>query len=241
MIDGEVPLPYKHLGGITLQISIIIPMLNEAANILDTLASIQNASDVEVIAVDGESGDDTAKLAKSCGAKVIYSPPGRARQMNKGATAAKGEVFLFLHADTHLPEGFDGYIRRFMDQPSIAAGAFGLRLDGKFPGKRLIERSINFRAKHFQMPYGDQAIFLRAGMFFDIKGFPDIPVMEDFELIRRLRRRGRIVLAPVSVITSNRRWRALGTWQTTLINQAAIMAYRLGISPTRIARWYKKK
>jgi rSAM/selenodomain-associated transferase 2 len=216
-------------------------MLNEAANILETLACIQNASDVEVIAVDGESGDGTAELAKSWGAKVIFSPPGRARQMNAGAAAAKGEVFLFLHADTHLPEGFDGHIRRIMDQPNIAAGAFRLRLDGEFPGKRFIERAINFRAKYLHMPYGDQAIFLRAKMFFNINGFPDIPMMEDFELIRRLLRRGRVILAPASVITSNRRWKNLGTWQTTLINQAAIVAYCLGISPTRIARWYNQE
>jgi rSAM/selenodomain-associated transferase 2 len=216
-------------------------MLNEAANILETLACIQRASDVEVIAVDGESGDGTAELAKSWGAKVVYSPPGRARQMNTGAAAAKGEIFLFLHADTHLPEGFDGHIRSIMDQQNIAAGAFRLRLDGEFPGKRFVERTISFRAKYLHMPYGDQAIFLKAKMFFNIKGFPDIPIMEDFELIRRLRRRGRIVLAPASIITSNRRWKALGTLKTTLINQAAIVAYCLGISPTRIARWYNQE
>lgn len=221
-----------------MQISIIIPTLNEAANILETLACIPKFSDVEVIAVDGESGDGTAELAKSWGAKVIQSPPGRARQMNKGAAVAKGEIFLFLHADTHLPEGFDIHVRRIMDQQDIAAGAFGLRLDGEFPGKRFIERAINFRAKYLHMPYGDQAIFLKAKMFFYINGFPDIPIMEDFELIRRLRHQGRIVLAPTFIITSNRRWKALGTWQTTLINQAAIMAYCLGISPDRIARWY---
>lgn len=226
---------------LALQISIIIPMLNEAANILETLACIQNASDVEVIAVDGESGDSTAELAKSWGAKVISSPPRRARQMNAGAKEAKGEIFLFLHADTHLPEGFDGHIRRIMDQPNIAAGAFRLCLDGEFPGIRFIERAINFRAKYLHLPYGDQAIFLRAKMFFKINGFQDIPIMEDFELIRRLRRRGRIVLAPASVTTSNRRWKSLGIWRTTLINQTAFVAYCLGISPTHIARWYNQE
>lgn len=224
-----------------MQISIIIPMLNEAANILETLACIQKTSSLEVIAVDGESADDTAALARSWGAKVICSPPGRARQMNTGAAAAKGDVFLFLHADTHLPEGFDGYVRCIIDKSNVAAGAFGLQIDGEFPGIRFIERVINFRAKYLHLPYGDQAIFLKAKMFFKVNGFPDIPIMEDFELIRRLRRQGRIALAPASVITSNRRWRTLGTWQTTLINQTAIAAYRLGISPTRIARWYNHR
>lgn len=215
-------------------------MLNEAANIMAALASTQDASDVEVIAVDGRSDDGTAKLAKSYdGVKVITSDPGRARQMNAGAKAATGEIFLFLHADTILPEGYDGHVRRIVNQPGTAAGAFGLKLYGGSPAMRIVEWGANIRSKYLQMPYGDQAIFLTADTFNDINGFPDIPIMEDYELVWRLRRRGRIVLAPASITTSTRRWKNFGVWQTTLINQAAIAAYCLGASPSRIARWYR--
>jgi rSAM/selenodomain-associated transferase 2 len=223
-----------------LRISVIIPMLNEAANIGRALASTRGISNVEVIAVDGQSYDGTAKLAKSYdGVKVITSAPGRAHQMNAGAKAATGKIFLFLHADTILPKGFDDHVRRIVNQPGTAAGAFGLRLFPKSPATRIIELGINLRSKYLQMPYGDQAIFLKADTFYDINGFPDIPIMEDYELVWRLRRRGRIVLAPASITTSTRRWKHLGIWQTTLINQAAIAAYCLGASPSRIARWYR--
>ena len=190
--------------------------------------------------VDGQSSDNTVKLAGSWGADVILSPPGRARQMNTGAAAARGEIFLFLHADTHLPKHFDDYVRQILVQPGIVAGAFTLHLNETSSGMQIIAWGINCRSRYLQMPYGDQAIFLKADTFYDIGRFPDIPVMEDFELIRRLRRRGRIVLAPVSITTSTRRWKNLGPWQTTIINQALIMAYCLGIPPSRIARWYNR-
>ncbi len=216
-------------------------MLNEAANIAGTLASTRNASNVEVIAVDGQSNDGTAKLAGSYdGVKVITSDPGRARQMNAGAKAATGKILLFLHADTTLPKGYEDHVRRIVNQPGAAAGAFGLQLSEESPVMRIIEWGTHLRSKYLQMPYGDQAIFLKADTFFDINGFLDIPIMEDYELVWRLRRRGRIVLAPVSITTSTRRWKHLGVWQASLINQAAIAAYSLGASPSRIARWYRR-
>jgi hypothetical protein len=219
-------------------ISIIIPTLNEAANIEATLASVQGASDVEVIVVDGGSRDHTADLARACGATVLTTEAGRAGQMNAGAAAAKGEVLLFLHADTRLPERFDEFVRQALSRPGTVAGAFKLRIDGSAWGLRMIERLANWRSHRWHMPYGDQAIFLRAETFHDIGGFPDMPIMEDFELMRRLRRRGRIAIVPVPIVTSARRWEKMGVLKTTLINQAMIVAYLLGVSPLRLARWY---
>ncbi|MBW2307584.1 MAG: TIGR04283 family arsenosugar biosynthesis glycosyltransferase [Deltaproteobacteria bacterium] len=220
--------------------SIIIPTLNEAGNIVSTLKSIREASDTEIIVVDGGSDDETVPLAGSYGAEVIISPAGRAGQMNRGAAAAKGEVLIFLHADTRLPPGFDRHVHHVLAQPDTAAGAFELRIDSPLRRLRIIERIANLRSRLLQMPYGDQVIFLRADMFREVGGFPDMPIMEDLELIRRLRRRGRIVIAPAPALTSARRWIKLGICQTTLINQLAAVAYFLGISPTRIAHWYNR-
>jgi len=223
------------------RISIIIPTLNEAANLPATLASTRDAADVEVIVVDGGSGDKTADVARSWGEEVLASGPGRARQMNVGAARATGELFLFLHGDTRLPGGFDHYVRTILARPGVVAGAFQLRIDGDLPGLRIMERLVHVRSRRLQFPYGDQGIFLRASLFREIGGFPDMPIMEDFELVRRLRRRGRIVIAPVPVLSSARRWESLGILRTTVINYAIPLAYYLGAPPSQLARWYHKE
>ena len=221
------------------QISIIIPTLNEAATILAALESTSKATHAERIVVDAGSSDDTLKLAESWGARVLQTVCGRARQMNAGAGAARGELLLFLHADTCLPNGFEDHVRQVMAQPGVAAGAFELRIDGTGRSLRIIERLANWRSRRMQLPYGDQAIFVASDRFRHTGGFLDIPIMEDFELISRLRQQGRIVIAPASVTTSARHWKKLGTWQTTLLNQALILGYCLGVAPSRLARWYR--
>lgn len=221
-------------------ISIIIPAINEADHIANTLESIGPGNKKEVIVVDGGSKDDTVRIATSLGARVITGTPPRARQMNRGADHATGEVLVFLHADTRLPEKFEDVIFKSFKQPKMVAGAFELRMDSHTPGLRLIERLANWRSRYLKMPYGDQAIFVSSKLFHELGGFLDIPIMEDFELIRRLRKQGSIVTLPVPVFTSARRWQNFGIVKTTVINQLVIAAYVMGIAPEVIARWYHR-
>jgi rSAM/selenodomain-associated transferase 2/rSAM/selenodomain-associated transferase 1 len=222
-------------------ISIIVPALNEGGAIKKTLLLAQLADNVEVIVADGGSQDGTVQVSLSAGVRVICAPKGRARQMNAGAAAATGEILLFLHADTHLPEGFDEMVRQALSTPGAVAGAFELRIDSPQPLLRLIETGVNWRSRLFQMPYGDQAIFLPASVFRTCQGFPDTAIMEDFLLMLRLRRLGKINIVAVPVLTSGRRWQKLGVLKTTLINQLVIVAYFLGVPPERLARWYRRE
>jgi rSAM/selenodomain-associated transferase 2 len=232
----------------TAKISIIIPTLNEAGNLKaailtvdNTNATNQHSTNIEVIVVDGGSQDDTVAIGQSSGVKVILSDPGRATQMNAGALAAKGEILVFLHADTRLPAGFDAMIRTALQQPGTVAGAFALRIDASLGGLRWVEKGVNWRSHLLQMPYGDQAIFLTKAVFQQIGGFPELPIMEDFELIRRLKLIGKITIISTPVVTSPRRWLQKGVIQTTLLNQIVIIAYLLGVSPERIRSWYRRE
>jgi len=221
-------------------ISIIIPVLNEVGILPATIANICLNPNVEVIVVDGGSQDGTVELAESLGVKVLSAGGGRAGQMNAGAMKATGDILLFLHADTHLPPRFDALVRQALKQPFTVAGAFELQIDASLLGLRLVERGVNWRSRWFQMPYGDQALFLKTELFHDLGGFLDLPIMEDFELVCRLRRRGRIVTIPVPVLTSGRRWQKLGVLKTTIINQVVIVAYFLGVPTEQIAYWYRR-
>ncbi|MBE9111371.1 TIGR04283 family arsenosugar biosynthesis glycosyltransferase [Nodosilinea sp. LEGE 07298] len=220
-------------------ISIVIPALNEASSLPMVLEAIQAAANVEVIVVDGGSSDGTAEVARAMGARVVESTRGRSRQQNQGARVAKGSILLFLHADTCLPQGFDQAIRQTLSQSGVVAGAFTLAIDSPRQGLRWVEWGVNLRSRYLHMPYGDQAIFLKAEVFHQLGGFPDLPMMEDFELVRRLRKLGKVAIAPRAVVTSDRRWRSLGILRTTLANQVMIMGYLLGIDPHRLARWYQ--
>jgi len=221
-------------------ISIVIPTLNEAENLASTLASTKSSVDLEIIVVDGGSSDGTTDVARNFGVRLLTTAPGRARQANAGGLAARADVLLFLHGDTRLPRGFEWYVLDVMGKKSVVAGAFTLGIDGPEFTFRIIEMLANFRSRVFQMPYGDQGIFLRGEAFRAFRGFPDMVLMEDFVLMRRLRKRGKIAILPVAVSTSARRWRKFGIFKTTLINQAVLLGYFLGSNPERLARWYKK-
>ena len=220
------------------QISIIIPALNEEKTIAKTIDSVNDGFNVEVIVVDGGSSDKTVYEAKSAGAQIIKSQPPRSSQMNKGAEEAKGEILLFLHADTILPSGYELTVRGTLDYPEICAGAFHFKLDEESPSLSRSEKLANFRSEILKMPYGDQGIFLKKSLFDEVGGFPEMPIMEDFEFVRRVRKYGDIFTAPFPAITSDRRWKERGVLKTTTINQLMIVGYYLGISPEKLRKWY---
>jgi hypothetical protein len=223
------------------KISIIIPALNEAATIARTISHLAGGGQLEVIVVDGGSTDETAELAASGGAKVIHSKPGKAVQMNAGAAAAAGDILVFLHADTLLPGGFSDQIISALNQKGVAAGAFRLRIGSNAAGLRIIEHVANWRSRLLRLPYGDQALFMKKSLFEEIGGFPDLPIMEDFLLVRRLERKGKTVILPAAVVTSPRRWLHLGILKAWLINQLIVIAYYLGASPKQLARFYRRE
>jgi rSAM/selenodomain-associated transferase 2 len=161
--------------------------------------------------------------------------------MNCGARAATGDALVFVHADTRLPERFDEHVRATLARPDVAAGAFELAIDAPQRGLRFVERIANWRSRHLAKPYGDQCLFLGAALFRRVGGFPEIPIMDDFEMVRRLQRSGRIEIVPVPATASARRWQRLGVWRTTLINQAIIMGYYAGVTPARLAHWYDRE
>lgn len=223
------------------RISIIIPTLNEAATIDRTLSRLKANRNPEVIVVDGGSKDATAELAKSYAAKFIQTNPCKATQMNTGASAAKGDILVFLHADTQLPEHFENQIQYALNQKDAVAGAFRLAIDSRAKGIRFIECMVNLRSRYLRMPYGDQALFMKKTLFNEIGGFPDMPIMEDFLLVRRLKHKGKIVILNESVMTSPRRWLHLGIFKTWLINQLIIVAYYLGFPYERLTRLYRRE
>ena len=223
-------------------ISIIIPVLNEAKIIQPILNELQQHSGVEIIVVDGGSQDNTVAMARQTGVKVISVPhQGRAAQMNAGANVACGDILLFLHADTKLPANFVKLAIETLKPPDVVAGAFELAIDGSAKSLRWIELSVKMRSRLFSLPYGDQAIFVSKAAFVDSGGFADLPIMEDFEFIKRIRRQGKVKIASAKVTTSGRRWQKLGVWKTTLINQIVIAGYYLGISPTKLSNFYRHK
>lgn len=222
-------------------ISIIIPVFNEAAIIQQNLNNLLCChQEVEIIVADGGSDDQTLELAKSMGVKTLVCVPGKARQMNLAAGIASGEILLFLHADTFLPADYATFVRNILAKPNTVAGAFRLKINAPQLSLRLVEKIVNWRSHFLSLPYGDQAIFMKSEVFKDLGGFLDLPIMEDFDMMLRLRKQGKIGIAPVSVLTSPRRWQKLGVFQTTLVNQLIIIGYFLGANPHKLANFYRR-
>lgn len=225
--------------GRPVKLSVVIPALDEACRIAGAVASATGEG-VEVIVVDGGSRDATPVHAAEAGATVIETGPGRARQLGIGAEKARGDVVLFLHADSRLPAGWDAAVRCALADPAAVGGAFGLRFDVLRPALRVIEWGVALRVKLLGLPYGDQAIFARRAVLEEIGGVPDTPVMEDLDLVRALRRRGRLVQLPLAVTTSARRYLEGGVWRTAGRNLLAAAAWLLGLDRRRVAAWYRR-
>lgn len=221
-------------------VSVIVPALNEASGIESCLVSVREAGiPVEIIVVDGGSSDGTAEAAGAAGARVIQAPRGRASQQNAGARLASGDILLFLHADTRLPRGWAEAASEALARPGVAGGAFRFGIDAPGAGLRFIEAMANLRSRACQMPFGDQALFLRRERFVELGGFPEMPIMEDFAFVQKLRRTGRVITLPQRALTSPRRWERLGRVRVTFLNKVMIWGYKAGVSPERLARWYR--
>jgi rSAM/selenodomain-associated transferase 2 len=220
-----------------VRIAVVIPALDEAETVEAAIASARSAD--EIVVVDGGSLDRTADRARAVGAQVISSPRGRARQLEAGWRATGAEVVLFLHADTRLPLGWAGAVRIALAAPGVAGGAFRLRFDDRSPALRVVEWGAHRRAAWAGLPYGDQALFVRRAVLEAIGGIAQVPIAEDLDLARDLRRHGRLALLPLAVATSARRYQSNGALRTWARNTVALAAWRLGVDRDRIARWVR--
>jgi rSAM/selenodomain-associated transferase 2/rSAM/selenodomain-associated transferase 1 len=220
-------------------VTVIIPTLNEEDHLQATLAAVRAGGDSEIIVADGGSVDRTTAVAESEGVSIVFSSAGRSHQMNEGAKVASGQILLFLHADTLLPPDWKDQVIGAMALPEVVGGAFKLSIDSDLPGLRTVERLANFRSRRLGTPYGDQAIFVCKRAFDEIGGFPHMPILEDFELVRALRKRGNLCIVPSFVLTSARRWSERGVWKTTLVNQLMLVGHMLGSSPHDLSSVYR--
>ncbi len=223
-----------------MRISIVIPVINEEIAIRHNLPNLQWARKQghEIIVVDGGSQDESIREASPFADKVVSSPQGRAKQMNVGAQAATGDVYLFLHVDTLLPDNGLSAICDHLNSGRYQWGRFDVRLSGSHPLLRIIERMMNWRSRVSSIATGDQAIFITRELFEKINGFSNIPLMEDIDISRRLKRHSRPLCLRQSVITSSRRWEVRGIWRTVWLMWRLRWAYWLGADPAQLAQQY---
>ncbi len=222
-----------------MKLSIIIPVLNEAAGIETALAALApfRARGVEVIVADGGSGDGTPERARPLADRVIAAPRGRSLQMNAGAAAAQGDVLLFLHADTRLPENADRLVLDGLARAARSWGRFDVRFDAGGP-LVLIAIMMNTRSRLTGIATGDQTLFTTRAAFKAAGGFPPIALMEDVALSARLKRASKPLALRARVTTSARRWQAQGTLRTVLLMWRLRLRFFLGADPAKLARAY---
>ena len=232
-----------------MPISVIIPTLNEERTIMTTLAHTAALGFDELIVVDGGSLDQTPVLVESyrrrtqspaqSPVRLVTAPGGRARQMNEGAKASRGEILLFLHADTQLPGDAKTIIDTTLADQRVVGGRFDVRFDRPSMWGTIISRMMNWRSRLSGIATGDQALFVRRPVFEQMGGFADMPLMEDIDFSRRLKRKGATAALTATVTTSFRRWERHGPLRTILLMWALRFLYWIGISPSHLLEWYK--
>jgi rSAM/selenodomain-associated transferase 2 len=232
-----------------MTISVIIPTLNEERTITATLAHTADLGFDELIVVDGGSTDKTPALVESYRLSTqssslspiqwVTAPPGRALQMNEGAKASSGEILLFLHADTQLPGDAKTMIATALADPRMVGGRFDVRFDRPSTWGTIISRMMNWRSRMSGLATGDQALFVRRSIFEQMGSFADMPLMEDLEFSRRLKRAGTTAALTATVTTSFRRWEQHGPVRTILLMWTLRFLYWIGIDPSHLVKWYK--
>jgi rSAM/selenodomain-associated transferase 2 len=225
-------------------ISVIIPTFNEREGIRACIEHVlSERGDTEVIVCDGGSTDGTPDVVREYGDKgvlLVKTQKGRGTQMNAGAAEAGGDILLFLHADTSLERGWYDAVTRALGDTKRSGGAFSLRIDSPRRQFRMIESLVNLRCRICKLPYGDQAIFMRRRTFIDVGGYRDIPLMEDVDMVERLKAAGTIVMLAQQAVTAARRWEREGWLYTSARNQLIMLLYRMGADPRRLARMYSR-
>jgi rSAM/selenodomain-associated transferase 2 len=223
--------------------SIIVPVFQEGENINNLIVHLRHLGpekEREIIVVDGAPEKDTLPVIRDDRVVKISSEKGRAKQMNAGASVAKGEILIFLHADTELPQKALKRINAFINAKEYVGGAFDLGIKSDKLIYKVIAFLASLRSRLNRIPYGDQAIFIRKEYFDQIGGYKEIPLMEDVELMRRVKRSGKkIKIFPDRTMTSQRRWEKEGVIYCTLRNYSLQLLYFLGVSPHRLVKLYK--
>ncbi|MFO1199027.1 MAG: TIGR04283 family arsenosugar biosynthesis glycosyltransferase [Burkholderiaceae bacterium] len=220
-------------------LSIVVPVLDEAATLADRLRALETfrRHGARVVVVDGGSRDDTMAIALDHADLVFHAPRGRASQMNAGAAACPADVLLFLHADTVLPDDADVLVARAL-AGRRAWGRFDVRIDSPRRLLRVVAAMMNLRSRWSGIATGDQALFVRHELFERVGGFPELPLMEDVAISRRLKRHGRPACLRARVTTSARRWERHGVWRTILLMWRLRAAYFFGADPRALAIRY---
>ena len=221
-------------------LSIIVPTLNEAGGLVAHLAALRPMRErgTEVVVVDGGSTDGTPALAAPWADSVVSAPRGRAAQMNAGAKLARGDVLLFLHADTLLPDAVDLLLAQALEDPARVWGRFDIAIEGTHRLLRVVAWTMNLRSRLTGIATGDQAMFVRRDAFDAAGGFPELPLMEDIALSRKLKRIGRPLCLRERAVTSGRRWEQRGVLRTIVLMWRLRGAYWLGVDPRRLAQVY---
>ncbi len=220
-----------------MPISIIIPTLNEASCVAETIRGLRAQPPLEIIIADGGSTDGTQAAAAEAG-RFVIAPRGRASQMNAGAAHARGDVLLFLHADCSLESGALAQAEKALTRPGVAAGCFTMRVQASGMLYRWIDFVANARVRLTGICYGDQGLFLRRDVFKELGGFPPVRFLEDVALSRRLCRRGRIAVAPACIGVSARRWQRSGIMRQTVRNWMLLSLAAAGVHPNWLASFY---